>query len=372
MIFLIYSIVNTFIDFIQILFIAHNIRFYSGNHALRPGLLHQLHEALIFRSCAPYGQEIVGGIIIIFLFQGLFCFAEELVGHQSLLFGNAFHQGLHIPEGLVDCRFYRAGDNQRGTGLIDQNAVDLVHDGIEMSALAIILRTPAHVVMKIIESEFGVCAISYVAIILLAPFIDILAVLNDANCQSQIFIDLTHPFGVTTGQVIVDSDDMHTSSHQSIEIDRHGGNERLTLTGGHLCNLALVQDNSAKKLDIIRNHVPGYIHAARLPALPSQAAAGLPYHSEGFGQNRIEVFVNTLFEFFLALFTVPLEILSLLFEVLPDLSGFSFEFLGLFYQVFLRDILERGIDFIYLINNRIYLFQVPFMFRSEYFFNQSI
>ena len=53
-------------------------------------------------------------------------------------------------------------------------------------------------------------------------------------------INGSHPFRVTFGQIVVDGDHMHPFARQRVEIDRQGGNKRLTLTRGHFSDFALV------------------------------------------------------------------------------------------------------------------------------------
>jgi hypothetical protein len=65
-------------------------------------------------------------------------------------------------------------------------------------------------------------------------------VLYEAHRETQEFVDLTHPLGVASGQVVVDCDNVDSLARKGVEVDGHGGGERLPLAGFHLGNLALV------------------------------------------------------------------------------------------------------------------------------------
>src|SRR5437867_10989743 len=93
---------------------------------------------------------------------------------------------------------------------------------------------------------------------------------NDAHAQAKEPVELAHPFRVTLGQVIVDCNHVDAVTRESIEIYRQGRNQGFALTGFHLCDLALVQNDSANKLDVKVAHdkhapsgFPGYSNSFR-------------------------------------------------------------------------------------------------------------
>src|SRR6202012_3895042 len=72
---------------------------------------------------------------------------------------------LLVPDAvLVD----RAADDQRGPGLVNENRVDLVHDGEVVPALDALLQPPGHVVAQVVEPELVVGAVGDVGRVLLA------------------------------------------------------------------------------------------------------------------------------------------------------------------------------------------------------------
>ncbi len=88
-------------------------------------------------------------------------------------------------------------------------------------------------------------------------------------------VDLSHPFGVAPGEVIVDGDDVNALAGQRIEIDRKGSHQRLAFAGFHLGNVALVQHHAADQLDV------------EMP-LAERTLGRLAHGGEGRNQNIVE------------------------------------------------------------------------------------
>src|SRR3954468_16899371 len=63
--------------------------------------------------------------------------------------------------------------------------------------------------------------------------------------------NLPHPAAVTACQIIVDRDQVAAAPGQRVEVERGGGDKRLALAGLHFGDLALVEHNSADKLNIV-------------------------------------------------------------------------------------------------------------------------
>src|SRR4029453_3755593 len=70
---------------------------------------------------------------------------------------------------LVRGLFRRAGNNQRGSGLVDQNIVHFIDDNKVELSLDVLLQGEFHVVPQVIEPELvvrsisDICAISFLA-----------------------------------------------------------------------------------------------------------------------------------------------------------------------------------------------------------------
>ena len=186
----------------------------------------------------------------------------SLDAHDRIDLGQVFHvfAAFHLLgqniAGLVDLGGLAAltGNNKRCARLVDQDRVDLVDDGVMKFPKDQVLLVDRHVIAQIIKTEFIVGNISNVAAVGLLPLLAAHAVENNTDSKSHKLVDLTHPFRVTFGQVIVDSDYMYTSAFQSIEVGGHGCHKSFTFTGTHLRDTALMQDNAADQLNTERLH----------------------------------------------------------------------------------------------------------------------
>ncbi len=183
----------------------------------------------------------------------------------------------HRVHGLVEFRAILggAGDDQRGAGFVDQDRVDLVDDGEVVATLDHLVHRIDQVVAQIVEAELVVGAIGDVAVIgplalALAQPID-----DHAHAEAQEAIDLTHPFGVAAGQVVVDGDDVHALAGQGVQIDRQGAHQGLAFTGAHLGDAAAVQHHAADHLHVVMPLAQGPL-------------GGFAHIGEGFRQDRIQ------------------------------------------------------------------------------------
>ena len=107
--------------------------------------------------------------------------------------------GDYVVHGLIQFGGFiaRAGDDKRGAGLIDENRVNFVDDGVIMPALHQLLGIKFHVVAQIVEAELIVRAIGDITGIGSLTLL-IIHVMNDGTCcQPEEGVNLPHPFGVT-------------------------------------------------------------------------------------------------------------------------------------------------------------------------------
>jgi hypothetical protein len=142
-------------------------------------------------------------------------------------------------------------------------------------ALHHVLEPVLHVVAQIIEAELVVGAVGYVAVVLLLALGVVEPVHDDADGEPEELVDLSHPFGVALGQIIVDGDDVDTAAGERIEIDGKRSDQRLAFAGLHLGDLALVQHHAADELDVE-------------VALAERALAGLAHGGESRHQKVVE------------------------------------------------------------------------------------
>ena len=85
--------------------------------------------------------------------------------------------------------------------------------------------------------------------------------------QAMEHVERSHPLGVTLGQVVVDGNYVDSLAGEGVEEDRERSDEGLALAGGHLGDLALMQDGTADELHVIMDHVPGDLIAAGDPVV---------------------------------------------------------------------------------------------------------
>jgi len=163
-------------------------------------LLHALHADL---------GEVDGALLLVDLVIGLFQLEDEGV------------DGIVEVGAVVE----RAGNDQRRARLVDQDRIDFVDNGEDVAALDHVFEPVFHVVAQVVEAQLVVGAIGHVAGVLLAPFVVVEPVHDDADRKAEEAVDLAHPFGVTAGEVIIDRDHVHAAAGKRIEINRQGGDQ---------------------------------------------------------------------------------------------------------------------------------------------------
>ena len=169
----------------------------------------------------------------------------------------------------------RAGDDERGPGLVDEDGVDLVDDGIVVAALHAQLRASHHVVAQVVEAELRVGSVGDVRLVCRHLEVDAHAVLKQSDIETEEVIDETHPLGVPLCQVVVDRDDVHALARDGVEIGSERRHERLTLAGLHLGDRTTMERYAADELDVEVAH-------------PECADRSLANGSERLGEELVE------------------------------------------------------------------------------------
>ncbi len=168
-----------------------------------------------------------------------------------------------------------AGDDQRGAGLVDEDGVHLVDDGVHEAALGEVLQGPLHVVAQVVEADLVVGGVGDVAGVGVAPLLVGEPVLDHAHGQAQPVVEPAHPLGVAPGQVVVHGDQVGALAGQAVQVQGQGGGEGLALAGPHLGHLAAMQDHAANELNIKMPHA-------------QHAPGGFPHHREGLGEDLLQ------------------------------------------------------------------------------------
>ena len=102
-------------------------------------------------------------------------FADLAERHGAILladfviFGFELARHLRHAGGPLGVFGSRSGDNKRGAGFVDQNIIDLVHNGIIMAALHAVSQAHGQVVAQIIKAELAVGAVRDIRLVSLTP-----------------------------------------------------------------------------------------------------------------------------------------------------------------------------------------------------------
>ncbi len=95
-------------------------------------------------------------------------------------------------------------DDQGCSGLIDEDGVDLVDQAEHVAALCLLVEGHGHVVTQVVKAKFVVGGIGDVTLVgscLLDPVARIWH--HESHRQAQPAMDLSHPFCIPGGQVVV-------------------------------------------------------------------------------------------------------------------------------------------------------------------------
>ena len=144
-----------------------------------------------------------------------------------------------------------AGNNQRGTRLINQNGVDLIDNGEVVATLNLLLHGPGHVVAQVVEAKLVVRTVGDVRGILLAALVRLHRGENHAAFHTQETEHAAHEVRLVLGQVVVHGHDVHALAAQSVQVCGQGRDEGLALTGLHFGNVTQVQCCAAHNLDVV-------------------------------------------------------------------------------------------------------------------------
>ncbi len=151
--------------------------------------------------------------------------------------------------------FVRAARNhQRDARLVDENGIRLIHQGEMKGSVDEIPFVLAKVVAQKVEARLFCRAVGDVATIGVLPVSWGHSLLDEADAQTQEFIDGPHPLRIPAGQIIVECQHMDPVAGPRVETDGGDGRERLALAGLHLDQFALMQSYAGQHLDVERMH----------------------------------------------------------------------------------------------------------------------
>ena len=168
-----------------------------------------------------------------------------------------------------------AGDDEGSTGLVDEDGVHLVHDGVGVAPLHHVGLVDHHVVPQIVKAELVVGAVGHVRQIGLFALGRLHIVNHQPHAQTEEPVHLAHPLTVAAGQIIVDRHHMDALAGEGVEVHRHGGHQRFAFAGLHLSDAGAVQHDAADNL-----------HGIGLQA--QHTPVRLAADGKGFGQQVIQ------------------------------------------------------------------------------------
>src|ERR1700722_7614757 len=142
---------------------------------------------------------------------GAMLFVERVIDVENQLRNDSVDSVI-----LVGGFLGRAGNDQRGSGFVDQDRGNFVDDGEMMAALHALGQIVFHVVAQVVETEFVVGAEGDVGGVGGAALDVVQVVHDDADGQAQHFVDGTHPLRVATREVIVYGDNVNAQTGQRV------------------------------------------------------------------------------------------------------------------------------------------------------------
>ena len=226
----------------------------------------------------------------------LFAFFHTFVGecYLFILFLNCkiiiFPEGpdeavcspVHISGLVAFSRYY-----QRRPGLIYEDRIHLVYNGIVQLALHHSFLIDHHIIAQIIETVLIIGPISDIRLISGSPVSFGNAMYHASYREPQECIEFAHPFHITLCQIIVDGDHVDALSFQRVEVGRQRRHEGLTFTCLHLGYPALMEHDTTYHLNV------EMLHAQTSPCT-------FPAYGECLRQyivQRLSVLLDALFEF---------------------------------------------------------------------------
>jgi hypothetical protein len=245
-------------------------------------------ERSAFGQQLEFAQQLLGLFVPVFGQEhlvGLFV-DREVARHRDAFararIGLAFlldEQRHHLVDGQIEVGvvFGLAADDQRGAGLVDQDGVHLVDDGVVQAALNPVAGLVHHVVAQVVEAVFVVGAVGDVAAVGALLFLARHLRQVDTHRQAQEVIKPAHPLGVAAGEVVVHGDHVHAVARQRIQIHRQRGGQRLAFAGAHFGDLSVVKRHAAEQLHVEMAHL-------------HDALGALAHGGKSFGQQGIEGF----------------------------------------------------------------------------------
>ena len=218
--------------------------------------------------------------------QLLFRFGQEPLRGFLLHLDQTHHFGLELVEFVLVALGRRSADDERRPRFVNEDRVDLVHDGEVVLALHELLRAHGHVVAQVVKAKFVVRAERHVALVRLTTRLAVGLVLVDAvDGQAVEFVERAHPLGVATREVVVDRHHVDATACEGVEEDRQRSHQRLSLPRLHLGRLATVKGHPSDELHVVVHHVPRHRRSRSRPRFLPVGLVAFDGHEVAVGGN---------------------------------------------------------------------------------------
>lgn len=113
-------------------------------------------------------------------------------------------------------------------------------------ALDDVVEVCGHVVAEVVKAEFVVRSVDDVASVC-GFFVGAgLSVVNCADCETEEFVESSHPLCITSCEVIVDCYYENAFFCEGVEVSRECTNECFPFTGFHFGDVAVVENDSTE------------------------------------------------------------------------------------------------------------------------------
>ena len=169
------------------------------------------------------------------------------------------------------------GNDERGTRLINEDRVHLIHDHEVVAALHQLGRRPGHVVAQVVESKLVVGSVGDVARVVGAAFFGLLAREDHRGGHAKEAVNASHDLALVAREVVVHGHHVNALTREGVEVGRERGRHGLTFTGLHLGDVAEVKGCATHDL-----HVEG--------SLTQRSLGGFAHRSKGLRQEEVKAF----------------------------------------------------------------------------------
>ena len=287
----------------------------SGHQVVHQGDIGGGIKRISFLQQAHFGEDLLGMFMAGFAEQYGAVFLIHPIIALALFFFLAHQLGGHFIHHQIQIGVVvgLAGDNERGTGFVDQNGVHFVHHREVQLALHLVAQLVHHIVAQVVEAEFVIRAVGDVGVIgfVFGGLIHIGH--NHAHFHAEEVVERAHDIGIAGGEVVVYRYHMHAFTGERVQIHCQRSHQGFALAGSHFGDFALVQHHAADELHIKMAH--------------AQCAAGsFAAHGKSFFQNVVQGFAlgEPLFEFCgFGLQRRIVELLDVFFHAVDAYHGFA-------------------------------------------------